>query len=67
MCKIYMDIFSISQKQEHVHFKKALVFFEIKFLKINCESGIVTAFFQIDFYVEPCTDFNIFCFENAGK
>jgi hypothetical protein len=27
----------------------------------------VTAFFQIDFYVEPCTNFNIFCFENAGK
>jgi len=63
-----MDILFQSLKNKNMFIsKKHLFFFEIKFLKINCESGIVTAFFQIDFYVEPCTDFNIFCFENAGK
>ena len=53
MCKIYMDILFQSLKNKNMFIsKKALVFFEIKFLKINCESGIVTAFFQIDCYVE---------------
>jgi len=63
-----MDILFQSLKNKNMFISKSTCFFfEIKFLKINCEAGIVTAFFQIDFYVESCTDFNIFCFGNGGK